>query len=398
MAMKIWFQFFAIVVGSFLVIIAGCKKSDASPALERIITVQEKPDLVLLPYVGKISPAQVVTVTCPEEGVVSKLNFKYGQEVDKNQFLLALNSVKLETEFHEAVSNFLKAKDRYLIGQVNYTGATELFKEKIISRQEFTNEKSQHENNELAFIDAKFKLEKILEHVPGFDKSIEKLNLQDIKNIEHIFSSSLEDMLITAPAAGIVLFPVQTKSDEGTGELVVGADIKKGQSLLSIGDMKGITVDFQVSESDINRVKPGLVAVVSTSGTHGVTLSGQVKSVAVQAKNTRGGSDAATFPATAYVDNITPEQRQYLRVGMSAKVTVKIPGNSEIMIPISAITADKGKRWVMIIDATGKRVRREVSTGHTTPTDVIITQGLKAGDKIIAQDAQSSDEEVDGDD
>lgn len=397
--MKKYINILPLVLCLLVLPLASCNKNkkNSQAAGEHIVTVQQRPDLVTLSYSGKVSPAQVVTVTCPEEGIVSKMNFKYGQEVKKDQFLMSLNSIKLETDFHETVSNFLKAKDRYLIGQVNFNGAQELYKEKIISRQEFTNEKSQHENNELTYIDAKFKLEKILEHVPGFDKSIEKLNLQDIKHIEKIFATSLEDLRIVSPAAGIVLFPVQVKAEEGTGELVVGSDIKKGQALLSIGDMKGITVDFQVSEADINRIKPGLEVVVSTSGTHPTTLNGLVKSVAVQAKGNRTSSEAASFPATAHVDNIKPEQREFLRVGMSAKVMVKIPGKAAIMVPISAIQVDKGKRWVTVVNASGKRSQREVKTGHTTRTDVIIASGLKAGEKVVAHDISSSGPEF-GDD
>ncbi len=397
--MKTHLKCTSLFICFILLTIAGCNKNNNSAAEghERIITVQQKPDLVMLPYTGKISPAQVVTVTNPEEGVVSKMNFKYGQEVKKDQFLLALNSVKLEADFHEAVSNFLKAKDRYLISQSNFAGSGQLYKEKIISRQEFTNEKSQHENDELTFIDAKFKLEKILDYVPGFDKSIEKINLKDIKHIERIFATSMEDLVIKAPAAGIILFPVQVKSDEGTGELVVGSEIKKGQALVSIGDLNGITVDFQVNEADINRVKPGQTVIVSTSGAHSVTLNGQVKSIAVQAKNIRGGNEAASFPATAHVEKITPEQREFIRVGMSAKVMVKILGKSEIMIPISAIKSEKGKRWVVVVDASGKRNKREVSTGHTTLTDVIVTQGLKSGEKIVVHENPSSSEEENDD-
>lgn len=397
--MKTQLKFTGLFISFILLTLAGCNKKNNSGAegRERIITVQQKPDLVMLPYTGKISPAQVVTVTNPEEGVVSKMNFKYGQEVKKDQFLLSLNSVKLEADFHEAVSNFLKAKDRYLISQSNFAGSSDLYKEKIISRQEFTNEKSQHENDELTYIDAKFKLEKILDYVPGFDKSIEKINLKDIKHIERIFATSMEDLVIKAPAAGIILFPVQVKSDEGTGELVVGSEIKKGQALVSIGDLNGITVDFQVNEADINRVKPGQTVIVSTSGAHSVTLMGQVKSIAVQAKNIRGGNEAASFPATAYVEKITPEQRETIRVGMSAKVMVKIPGKTEIMIPISAINSEKGKRWVIVVDASGKRDKREVSTGHTTLTDVIVTQGLKSGEKIVVHENQSSNEEENDD-
>jgi multidrug efflux pump subunit AcrA (membrane-fusion protein) len=392
-------QYFIILLLGVLTL-SACHKQDKKGEKERekVVTVKEKSDSVALSYTGKINPARVVTVTCPEDGVVSKMNFKYGQMVKKDQFLMALNSVKLESEFHETVSNFLKAKDRYLNGMINFNGAQELFKEKIISRQEYSNEKSQHENDELTYIDARFKLEKILENVPGFDKSIEKLNLQDIKHIEKIFATSLEDLRIIAPAEGIVLFPVQTRSEEGPGEIVVGSDIKKGQSLLSIGDMNGITVDFQVSEADINRVKPGLEVVISTSGTNPTTLQGLVKTVAVQAKNARVSSEAASFPATAHVDNIKPQQIEYLRVGMSAKVTVKIPGKSSIMVPISAIRADKGKRWVVVVDTAGKRSKKEVNTGQTSRTEVVINSGLKPGEKVVAREYMDFDSEASEDD
>ncbi|MDQ2994434.1 MAG: efflux RND transporter periplasmic adaptor subunit [Pseudomonadota bacterium] len=371
--------------------LASCGKrgEHANQEQTQVVTVEKKPNTVMLPYSGKISPIRVVAVTTPEEGTVAKMNFVYGQKVEKGQVLLTIHSPKLESDFHEAVTSFLKAKDHYLNSQASIEGSQELYDEKIIAKKEFINEKSQHENNELAYVDAKFKLEKILDYVPGFDRSIEELNLGDVSRIRAIFSKTLDDIVIKASASGIVLFPVHVSTEEGGGssnELEVGTAVKKGQALLSIGDLTGISVDFEINESDVSRVKPGLTASVASTSGPNMTLKGVIKDVAVQAKSARGNSDSSSFPAKVIVENIPAETAKELRVGMSAKITVEIVGKPEIMIPIQAVHAEKGKRFVTLALGNEKNEQREVQTGRTTQNDVIILHGLKPGDKVLVND------------
>lgn len=368
--------------------VAGCGKHGNQQDSEldaSIVTVEKRENKLMLPYSGKISPIRVVAVTTPEEGTVAKMNFVYGQKVEKNQLLMTIHSPKLETDFHDAVTNYLKAKDHYLNSQASIEGAQALFDEKIIAKKEFINEKSQHENNELAFVDAKFKLEKILEYVPGFDRSIEQLSIGDVGRIRSIFAKTLDDIVIKATASGIVLFPVHVAGEEGTtnSELDVGAAVKKGQALMSIGDLTGISVDFEIGETDVNRIKPGLKAMVMSTSHPNLSLRGVIKDVAVQAKSARNGGESANFPAKVVVENIKPEIAKELRVGMSAKIMVQIEGKPEIMIPINAVHVNKGKRFVTLVDAKQQHSEREVQTGRTTQGEVVIAQGLKAGEKIF---------------
>lgn len=380
-------RYTALIVLCSLMMV-GCSKSGQQQSGQKeanIVTVLKKESRVVLPYSGKISPIRVVAVTTPEEGTVAKMNFVYGQKIEKDQLLMTINSPKLETDFHDAITNFLKAKDHYLNSQASIEGAQALFDEKIIAKKEFINEKSQHENNELAYVDAKFKLEKILDYVPGFDRSIEELSLSDVKRIRSIFAKTLDDIVVKATASGIVLFPVHTAGEDSasSNELDVGSAVKKGQALMSIGDLSGISVEFEIGEADVNRIKPGLIAKVESSSHPNLQLKGVIKDVAVQAKSGRSGSESANFPAKVIVENIKPEIAKDLRVGMSAKVLVEIVGKPEIMIPIEAVHANQGKRFVTKIDAKNKQQEHEVQTGRTTQGEVVITHGLNPGDKIF---------------
>jgi len=139
-----------------------------------------------------------------------------------------------------------------------------------------------------------------------------------------------------------------------------------------------------VSEIDINRVKPGQKAIVTSAALPGMTFKGLVKSVGSQARLANGGGGLATFPVTVIVPKLTPKQRKFIRVGMSAKIEISIANPKKIMVPIAAVKQKDGKITVTIVDASGQHKTVPVRTGRTTPMGmVVIESGIKSGEKIF---------------
>lgn len=380
-----------VIVLMSMLFLASCseEKHDAmQQEAARVITVTEKPNVVKLYYSGTIKPIHIETVTSDVEGTVASVNFRYGQVVKKGERLMGLSSTKLEEEFHEAVKSFLKAKDQFLNSKVSFAGAKELYSAKIISRQEYVNEKSQHQNNELAFIDARHKLEQMIQSVPSADKTLEELSLRDISKIKDIFEETLDDIPVHSPENGIILFPVKKsgKDDTSKDSMEVGLEIKKGQALVSIGDLSGISIEFVVGENDINRVMPGQKVMVIINALESGKLPGVIEAVGVQAKDAGGNGDSAEFPVVVKVPKIGDKQRQHLRVGMTAKIEIDLVGAKEMMIPIAAVQNQQGKHVVTVINAQGKDEIRVVTVGRTTLNDVVIKSGLQPGEKIRVND------------
>ncbi|MCB1828014.1 MAG: biotin/lipoyl-binding protein, partial [Coxiellaceae bacterium] len=147
------------------VMVAGCNKSDRKPSISKMhtITAQTRPQESRLFYSGTIKPIKVNTITSPVEGVVANVNFTYGQIVDKGQLVLHLHSEKLQNEFHDAVTTYLKNKEAFNISRSSFEGTEKLYQENIIARHEYTNENTDLENNEMSYLDAKFKLEQLIQ-------------------------------------------------------------------------------------------------------------------------------------------------------------------------------------------------------------------------------------------
>lgn len=377
---------FILLFGMMMV---GCQSKQQKPVShQKVVTVSEKPSVKRLFYGGSIRPITVNTITSPVDGEVSEINFSYGQIVHKGQLLVKISSNKLQNEFHEAVSSYLKNKESYHNSKVSFNGSEQLYKEKIISRQEYTQEKTALENSEMSYLDSKFKLEQLIKSVPGLAAKVKKIDLDDIKNIRTIFNENFDEISLRAQRNGIVLFPVKkSDSDSGDKEIEVGSEMKKGQGLLSIGDLSGLGVVFDAGEMEINKLKPGQPVKVATPAIPSLVLEGNIDSVAVQAKVSSGYSDNAKFPVKIKVANIPDDVQKKLRVGMSVRVEVDLEKKPTIKVPLQAVKKVNGKTTVETYDPKTKKTHaREVDAGETSVKDIAILKGLSSGEHVIIHD------------
>lgn len=371
--------------------LVSCKKSETphrvGHASHLSLTVHASPRSDKLFYSGSVKPVCVNTIISPVDGVVSKLNFRYGQTVQPGQAVLTLSSDKLQNQLHDAVSSYVKSKEAFRNSTLSFQGSSQLYKEKIIARQEYQHEKTQLENNELAYLDAQFKLSQLIKSIPGLDQKLNGVNLQEIKNVRKLFDEDFDELSLSAKQSGIVLFPVQQSGKDGGEQAVsVGAEVKKGQALLSIGDLSSLGVEFDAGEMEINRLKPGQVVQVTSPAVSAMSLQGKITSVAVQAKNTQGYNENAKFPVMVKVDTIPETFQKQLRVGMSVRIEVDLSNKPAISVPISAVHKKGKQAEVQVINAKGQQEARLVQVGATTVDSITVEKGLQEGDRVLVHD------------
>ncbi len=68
--------------------------------------------------------------------------------------------------------------------------------------------------------------------------------------------------------------------------MTVGSTIKSGQVIALIGDLKGISVEIDVPEIDIDKIRPGMQATISGVAFGRHQLKGKLVAVNAQASNT----------------------------------------------------------------------------------------------------------------
>lgn len=356
----------------------------------QIVTAQLKSVPTQFYYGGMVSPIQVFNVMSPTDGVVKEMFFKYGQKVKENDPLLVISSSKLQEDYRTAMTNFIKAKEDYTNAQINFHGTQELKEAQIISEQEFLSEKDQYDEAALSYLNAKIALEQILVKIPGLTTvAVEKLSPSDITGLSRVLQTQYSDLKILAKEQGVVLAPQKTAGgvgDDGDNSkpLQVGSQVKEGQTLVTIGDLTGISTVVQVSEMVVNQIKPGATVVVTLDALPQFTLQGQVKTVGAQATPSQDGQGGlATFPVGITVPKLTDAQSNLIRVGMTTKIQITVQNPAQIMIPIAAVKTKGAATYVTTVDASGKHIDVPVQTGSTSIDSVAITQGLKPGDKVV---------------
>lgn len=337
-------------------------------------------------FSGTIAPLSVENVIAPIAGTISKIGFQYGQKIKSGQFLVDINSTEAQKNYREALTNYLKAKDTFLSSNTKTNSQKELFNDGLIARNDYEGSISEFENNKLSYNQAIYDLKNNIEKITS-DKtqqtnlfnSLSNLHLGD-KKVDKALNFQFSDIKIFAKTSGIALLP--NKAGQGENEkLSIGSSIKEGDSILSIGNLSGYSIDINVSEMNVNQIKPLQKAIVTGVAFPGINLQGYVASVGNEGKSTMGGG-TPSFPVKIIIPKITDTEKKLIHIGMSAQIQLVLTNPNSIMVPLSAVEQTPNGNYVTIM-RNGSKQKVKVTTGLTTENEVAITSGLTPGDQIV---------------
>jgi RND family efflux transporter MFP subunit len=184
--------------------------------------------------------------------------------------------------------------------------------------------------------------------------------------------------VLTAPIDGVVIFnPVAAPGADGSAQKVtVGASVSPAAAPFTVVDLHTLKFTAQLDESDVPRVKPGSSAVVELDATPGREYSAKIDCVRPTAMQTSSGGNA--FPATMLLENAD----QALRIGMGGSANITVADVKDaIAVPIEALVEDKDGQRVFVV-VSGRLVKREVTTGVMSESDVQIAKSLKVGEVV----------------
>ncbi len=371
--------FIFIVFCSFL---ASCH-SDSKNHGQKIVTVCPRSQIRHLYYNGTMKPIHEQLVISPAVGVISKIGFHYGDAVRKGDVLFTIHSPEMEREFRESIANYLRVKQAYLASKKSMIGTQMLYKEKIISEQEYESETAQFQSNTLSFVEANIKIKQFLAYLPSFQEKFLETDEINLNEAVKILQANLDDLVITAPSSGIILLPTEKSSEEQ--QYQVGMEVKKNAALLSIGNLSGLSVTANVTENDINSIIPGSTVVLALQSELELDLRGRIISIAKQAKSEES-SGFSTFPVVIQVPHLSKTAMQKIRVGMNAKLDIQLEDPPRIRIPITAIHQKDQNFYVKMLDAKEHIIKQKVVPGSTSENEITILKGLRKGDRIVVND------------
>ncbi len=385
---------------------AGPETKPGTEAVERYFTVEQRPLSSSVSLSGRLEPLEEIVVTAPFEAMIEERHFSFGQMVEKGDLLILLDSSDLEIKLRNAVSEFIKAGQRYreLLSWDSGTEMTRarrslarardtlemnqreleeselLFKQGIVPANEVEGKRRSVDN---ALVDVEAAVEE-LESVreKGSRENIELVEME-LENAR-VNLSNLEKQMagreVRAPVSGVVIKPVS--EDDKKVSLERGSRVSAGASLFAVGDLSGVTVSTKVDEVDVRNISLGQPVSARGDAFPDIQLEGMVSHISAQAVTT-GSQQAASFDVLVTFPVLDEQSLDVIRVGMSADLEVLVYDKDDaLMVPISSVRVVQGRPMVRLVEPDGRITEKEVVTGLTTLGSVEIRSGLEPGDRL----------------
>jgi len=348
---------------------------------DRRYRVTQKASLKSLHFTGNIQALKEHSLVAPLDAVIEHMPVHYGGEVSKGRMAFRLHSADLQKQYNEVLTEYLKAKDSFSISKNKFQGTETLWTSGLIPKNSYINERSSLDNARIAMLQSQRKFRDLMDKMGIEDGTLTALSLKNFDGVQKALAQKHDTIYLNAPETGILLYPPKSTEDKSQ-RLAVGSAVKAGQVVALVGDLSGVRVDIDVPEIDVDKIHRGMTAKVRGVALGNAVLEGELVAINAQAASA-GSSSLPVFSATVEVTELSEEQRQRVRVGMSASVELILDAYKQLMIPIQAVRLQKGKSVVQVVESNGSLSKREVRTGAANGDEVAVLDGLKEGEEIV---------------
>jgi len=271
-------------------------------------------------------------------GNVVKVNVELGDYVKKGQVLAVIKS----TDIADFEKQMIDAKSDLVVAKNNLKSTQELFEGKLNAERDVLEAKSQVE------------------------KAQSQLNrVQETYKIYNIKAGSIYE--VTAPISGFI---IQKSINQ---DMLLRND--RSENIFDIAEISEVWAIANVNESDINKVKLGIDADVTTLSYPDKVFKGKVDKI----------FNIIDPDTKAMKARIKLQNKDFLlKPDMNANIKLSFnEDRSMIAIPSSAIIFDKSKNFVMIFKDRNNIETRQVEVYRQVGDTTYIASGLKENEKVI---------------
>jgi len=276
-------------------------------------------------------PGHIATLSAPAPGRIAKVNVAAGQAVQADQVLVELD----QAPFEAAVQS---ANAAYTAAQQAHQRLERLASEGIVAKKEV----------EAAAADV---------------------------------ARTHADVVSARRAAQLSVLRSQISGVVTRMTATLGASVDPSQPLVEVSDPTMVDVLLGVTPTEAGRVHKGAKVAL----TSGQSSGGEALGVGIVA-DLSSTVDTATRSVTVRVQ--APTTRRPLRIGETVFGAIAVSSRAAaIVVPLEALVPEGDAFHVFVVDANGVAHEREVKVGGKTSTTAEITEGLKAGERIVTMGA-----------
>lgn len=332
------FLYPAVIVAVMLLWACANKKdiTPKAPVAVSVVTIGGTDSGVSSEYVGSIVERSGTALSFEVPGNVLRLMVDQGDHVSKGQLLATLDPVTLRDAHQLTLTTLHQAEDAYRRFEP-------LHKQGVVS--------------DIRWVEIQTKLEQA-------------------QSSERLARTQLQRTSLVAPFSGVI--------SERTAER--GMNVMAGQQIYRLVDISSVDVKMSVPEGEVSSIKVGARARVSVKAVGGKSYEAVVKEKGVEA-------NAVSHTYNVKLGIVNSDGK--LMPGMVCSVEMTEVSQSSVgilAVPLNAVKLDSDNRRFVWLAVAGKAHQQYITIGDFVEGGVIVTSGLKAGDKVITEGSQKVSE------
>ena len=304
---------------------------------------------------GKVIPEDEVEITPQIQGIIDGIYVEEGDQVKNGDLLAKIKVVPNEQNLNSAEGRLANSRIILKNAKIEYERNKNLFKNGIISKQQF-------DNVELNYNQAKL------------DVSNSKSDLQIIR-LGSKGGSASANTNIRATVAGTVLeIPVE-KGDQ----VIASNSFNAGTTVATIADLNKMIFEGKVDEAEVGKLVIGMPLEVNLGAVEDKSLKAKLKFIAPKGNEEQG---AVQFKIEA---DLFLNDSIFVRAGYSANASLVLERKDSVMAISESLLQFDSKTeepYVEIEVDDQKFERKDIEIGISDGVNVEIITGISEEDKI----------------
>ncbi len=394
--MKIWIYFAMII--SF------------NAYADQIIVIENKNvDNKPMQYAGVLVPGEVVEIDSPAHASIAAKYVSFGDQVKKDDVLFELSSPDLQVRLNEekmrlfeyqqhleklqrwdsssevlqAQYSLSRAEDEFEHDKDRFEQSQKLYNAGIVSKEEFAQDERSYKHSLNHYNQSKQNLSDIKKKGGEQYIKLAKLKVSQCEAQIKLLNDKMQALTIRSPLTGIFLPPIRPDATREWANASHRKSYQEDQSLGIVAQNDHIYVQIKVDEYDIINIHKDQEAKVSLLALSGKPFQGKIHEINLLTNKASQSQPSASFDVKIKLEDVDPKLKDKILLGMSAMVHLKTPKLQGIFVPKNAITVKNEDTFVTVLDNNEKSTLQKVEIGPTSNDQVLISKGLKVGDKVV---------------
>src|SRR5215471_2617911 len=326
--------------------------------------------------IGNVEAYATISVKAQVTGQVTDVYFHEGDFVHKGDKLFSIDRRPLEAAYHQALAN--AQRDEAALGQAQANLARDEAQAKYQSDQA-----KRYADLFAGGVISKDQAEQLRAGADAMAQTVKA----DVAGIESA-KAAIAASKATAENAKVQLSYTEIPSpiDGRTGNLTIKAGnvvTANNMELMTINQVEPIYVTFSVPEAQLPAIKQYMAA-----GKLPVSARPQDVDNGAEEHGTLTFVDNAvdTTTGTIKLKGTFPNQGHKLWPGQFVRVTLRLTTQRDaVVVPNEAIQTGQNGQYVYVVKADRSVESRDVVTGARVNQDMVINQGLEAGETVVTE-------------